>query len=249
MRTVTKDELTKILADHRLWRESGGREGARADLTDAYLARADLTDADLAHANLTDAYFTDADLAHANLTDADLTRADLADANLADADLTRADLTDAYLAGAYLAHANLTDAIGIDPNTPRTDPPEPYVRDRTPDYAGRAARYRERHPQVPVVERLDSRILGLVESGEGKLDMRAWHTCETTHCRAGWAVTLAGEAGKKLEDEVGSYRAGSMIYRASTGRSPHFFATDEAALEDIRVCAAQEAAPPTKETP
>jgi hypothetical protein len=68
--------------------------------------------------------------------------------------------------------------------------------------------------------------------------MDSWHTCETTHCRAGWAITLAGGPGKKLEKDYGPENAGRMIYLASTGRVPHFFATNERALEDIRACAA-----------
>jgi len=72
--------------------------------------------------------------------------------------------------------------------------------------------------------------------------MATWHQCETTHCRAGWAITLAGEAGQELEAKYGPQRAGAMIYRASTGRVPHFFATDARAMEDIRACAAEQSA-------
>jgi hypothetical protein len=69
--------------------------------------------------------------------------------------------------------------------------------------------------------------------------MSSWHKCATTHCRAGWAITLAGPAGAELEAKHGPQRAGAMIYRASTGRVPHFFATNERAFEDIRACAAE----------
>ena len=50
-RVVSRDELTKILDEHRAWRSSGGSSGARA-----YLAGAYLTDADLTRANPTRAY-------------------------------------------------------------------------------------------------------------------------------------------------------------------------------------------------
>lgn len=99
-----------------------------------------------------------------------------------------------------------------------------------------AARYRERHPDVPVVPNLDAQILAAIEAG-GTLDMSDWHTCATTHCRAGWAITLAGEAGRTLESERGPRAAGAAIYRASTGRAPWFFAPTDVALEDIRRCA------------
>jgi hypothetical protein len=45
--------------------------------------------------------------------------------------------------------------------------------------------------------------------------MTTWHTCETTHCRAGWVTFLAGEAGKKAEDFYGTCLAAQLIYRES----------------------------------
>ena len=159
---------------------------------------------------------------------------------LADADLARAYLAGANLAGADLAGANLAGARGMDPNAPRIDPPEPYQRIIGADaQRRRALRYREQHPEVPVVENLDKRILEVVESGAGKLDMSSWHSCKTTHCRAGWAVHLAGEAGFELERKLGAQHAGAAIYRASTGRVPHFFANNVNAMADIRRCAAE----------
>jgi hypothetical protein len=104
---------------------------------------------------------------------------------------------------------------------------------RLAEQARTAEAYRSRHPDVPVVPDLDARILAALEAG-GTLDMQSWHTCETTHCRAGWAIHLAGAAGKAIEARLGSQRAGAEIYRASTGRVPHFFATTERALADIR---------------
>ncbi|MGL4445641.1 MAG: hypothetical protein ACRCU1_18605, partial [Alsobacter sp.] len=53
---------------------------------------------------------------------------------------------------------------------------------------------------------------------------------------------LAGEAGRNLERRLDSQRAGALIYRASTGRVPHFYGTNEAALADLRRCAAQQTA-------
>jgi len=70
IRKPTPEELTEILAKHKLWLESDGNDGARADLARADLAGADLAGADLARANL----------AGANLAGAYLARADLAGA-------------------------------------------------------------------------------------------------------------------------------------------------------------------------
>lgn len=71
------------------------------------------------------------------------------------------------------------------------------------------------------------------------LDMGDWHACKTTHCRAGWAINLAGEAGYKLESLVGSCAAGALIYAKSRPGKPvpDFFASTKAAMADIRECA------------
>ena len=45
--------------------------------------------------------------------------------------------------------------------------------------------------------------------------MGNWHTCETTHCRAGWVVHLAGAEGKKIEDFYGTCLGAQLIYRES----------------------------------
>ena len=260
MRTIQADELKTMLEQHKLWRDSGGDRGADADLAGANLARADLACANLACANL-----ACANLAGANLADADLAGANLAGANLAGANLAGANLAGAYLAGAYLAGANLAGAYlaGADladadladaRNRPASladhkDPETPYVRSgrattpeaRRAERLASAQRYREHHPRVPVVERLDAKILDAVSLPGNALNMSDWHTCETTHCRGGWAVHLAGEAGYALEAELGSAEsAARAIYRASTGRAPHFYATNEQALEDIMRCAAEQ---------
>jgi hypothetical protein len=66
--------------------------------------------------------------------------------------------------------------------------------------------------------------------------MSDWHTCGTTHCRAGWAVHLAGEAGYALERFHTPALAAQLIYRESG--SPinpcRFYDNDKDALEDMR---------------
>ncbi len=92
---------------------------------------------------------------------------------------------------------------------------------------------------IPTVENIDAKILASIEAG-GKLEMKAWHSCETTHCRAGWACLLAGYAGGLLEGKTSSYLAGRLIYEKSRPGIPYpdFFATNNDALEDIRKHAA-----------
>jgi hypothetical protein len=68
--------------------------------------------------------------------------------------------------------------------------------------------------------------------------MRTWHTCETTHCRAGWVVTLAGDDGKKLESFYNTELAAMMIYDASAPgykiNPARFYDTGDAALADMK---------------
>ena len=74
--------------------------------------------------------------------------------------------------------------------------------------------------------------------------MGDWHTCEKTHCRAGWAVTLAGEAGKKLESFHNTPLAAMMIYDASAPgfkiNPGRFFDDNDEALADMKRLAEQE---------
>ena len=92
---------------------------------------------------------------------------------------------------------------------------------------------------APVVENIDAAILAAVEAG-GRLEMSDWHTCETTHCRAGWAITLAGLPGKILEERYGPGVAGALIYASSRPgrRVPNFVTSNDEAMADLRACAA-----------
>lgn len=72
--------------------------------------------------------------------------------------------------------------------------------------------------------------------------MGAWHTCNTTHCRAGWVVHLAGEAGYELELFHNTALAAQLIYRESgyeinPGR---FYDSDSEALADMALLAGVE---------
>ena len=80
-RTFTKEELDKILADHKEWL-SDPTKGARADLRYADLSAANLGSADLSAADLRYANLSAANLGYANLSGADLRYANLSSANL-----------------------------------------------------------------------------------------------------------------------------------------------------------------------
>jgi uncharacterized protein YjbI with pentapeptide repeats len=188
-------------------------------LSRAALCHTNLSHADLSHADLLGANLSHTDLSHANLSYADLSHTDLSPTNLRDANLSHADLRDANLSSSTdLSHADLRGAALSCADLSRVLPPE----------------------EIPVISNIDAAILAAIEAG-GKLKMAAWHTCKTTHSRAGWAIALAGKVGADLEQKVGSFHAGCLIYAASRpGKAaPHFFASDEAAMADIRTCAAE----------
>ena len=88
---------------------------------------------------------------------------------------------------------------------------------------------------VPVIQDIHQKVFAAA-SQPGCLNMDAWHTCDTTHCRAGWVVTLAGEAGRQLEKATSTLFAAMQIYKASGYPiSPvRFYDDNETALADMR---------------
>lgn len=97
---------------------------------------------------------------------------------------------------------------------------------------------------IPVIPNIHSVIYALV-SQPAALDMSTWHMdteawnrgeCGTTHCRAGWTVAAAGEAGRALEKRFNTELAAMLIYRESG--SPinpcRFYDSNKVAMEDMR---------------
>jgi hypothetical protein len=74
--------------------------------------------------------------------------------------------------------------------------------------------------------------------------MSTWHTCEKRHCRGGWVITLAGEAGRKLEQFHNSELAAMLIYYESGYHinPARFYDDNTAALADMKRLAETEAA-------
>jgi uncharacterized protein YjbI with pentapeptide repeats len=109
-------EVAEALDQHRLWVESGGTQGTRADLSGASLVEADLTGANLQGAQLQKVNLRGADLSMANLRNANLVEADLRETNLLGTEFAGANLMGANLYGAQglwagrLGGANLFDA-------------------------------------------------------------------------------------------------------------------------------------------
>jgi uncharacterized protein YjbI with pentapeptide repeats len=111
LRKLSQVELTEILAQHRKWVESEGKQGRGADLRDADLRGANLETTNLQGADLRGADLERAYLAKANLQGALLFKANLQGADLPDADLRGARLEKANLQGAHLYGASLQRAI------------------------------------------------------------------------------------------------------------------------------------------
>ena len=103
-------ELNKILAEHKVWVESCGEQGSKANLREANLCGANLRGANLCGANLSEANLCGANLRGANLREANLCGANLRGANLCGANLSEANLCGANLRGADLCGADLCGA-------------------------------------------------------------------------------------------------------------------------------------------
>ena len=118
MKTLTREELYKILEEHKHWidEDCENWEEMRADLRGADLYDADLHNADLSGANLYNANLLNADLSSAYLRRANLRDANLRGANLHNADLSGADLYDADLRGTVLRDADLRSAYLFNAN-------------------------------------------------------------------------------------------------------------------------------------
>ena len=198
-------------------------------------------------ADLWGADLRDADLRRADLRDAVLRGARLRDADLEGADLWGADLRDAYLLGACVRGADLEDADLRGADLRGADLRAAYLRDvdlRGADLRGadlRGADLRDaRWGAAPRIENIHQAVYDACTQSDRSLDMRDWHTCDTTHCRAGWVVTLAGEEGKELESRIGTPAAALAIYATSDpgyfsrDGIPDFYCDNETALADMK---------------
>jgi hypothetical protein len=208
------------------------QKNGRADLIDA-----DLNGADLSGANLCGACLRDADLSGACLRGADLSGADLRGVGLSGSDLRGADLRGADLCSANLRRVDLSgaDLRGADLSGACLQGADLRGADLRDDDLC----------DVPIIQNIHQTVFSAV-SVPGLLNMDSWH-CGTTHCRAGWVITLAGEEGKALEDKIGTSAAAMAIYMASdidrwkTERLPNFFCNNEESLADMKRMAEEEA--------
>ena len=96
-------------------------------------------------------------------------------------------------------------------------------------------------PPIPKIKNIHSKVYRAA-ARKNALDMGLWHACETTHCRAGWVIHLAGKAGYDLERFCGPHYAALLIYRESGYEidTETFYYKKDFALEDMKRLAATE---------
>ena len=102
---------------------------------------------------------------------------------------------------------------------------------------------KEKQLKIPNIDNIHQKVLES-DSKEGGLEMGDWHTCDTTHCRAGWVVHLAGKEGYELEKRLSTPLAALKIYRENSDLEVHlpdFYKTNEETMEDMRRLAEEEA--------
>jgi uncharacterized protein YjbI with pentapeptide repeats len=100
--TRTAGEWSQLLALHRQWLETSGREGTRANL-----ANANLQSLELAGAHLENAVLSSADLSRAHLTAVILSKADLTGVTLTGARFESVMLDGANLKGAFISETSM----------------------------------------------------------------------------------------------------------------------------------------------
>lgn len=229
--TKTKDavmDLAVILSEHREYIVSGGNRGSQANLSNldlkyANLKRAILCKANLSKANLSCAILIDANLRGANMMYAKLSYVKLSGAILCEANLSGANLSGAHLIGTNLMNADLSGADLWSADLSGADLRNADLRNANLSGAdlsgadlsgtkGLASKFEE------IKEA--QRILNILDSLLGSLDMTDWHTCETTHCLAGWC-----EPNEKLP--------GSKASRKMPTLAKYFFSTNDKAMKAL----------------
>ncbi len=184
-----------------------------SDLRDSDLRDSDLSGSNLRGSNLRGSDLSGSDLRGSDLSGSDLRGSNLRGSNLRGSDLRGSDLRGSDLRGSDLRDSDLSDSDLSGSNLSGSD------------LSG-----------VPKIENIHQAIYSAA-SQPGCLDMGSWHSCETTHCRAGWVVTLAGDAGKAMEWCLGTPAAAALIYLKSDpaiGKIPNFYADNDTAMEDMK---------------
>lgn len=167
----------------------------KANLAGADFSNSKLAYARFSHANCSGANFSGANCkgitaSHANFSGANFSGANLNQADLPNSDFSGADFSDADLYETHFSGAKLEDAKF------------------SPDLANL-------HKPELILE-----IRDMVIADDNTLDMRAWHTCDSTHCIAGWAAFLHPK-GREMERLTSTYLTALLILGSDA--ASHFY--------------------------
>lgn len=115
MKYLTQEQLDPIITNHKLWLDTNGYRGERANFSNVNLSNADfrnenLRNADFSYANFSYADFSNADFSYANLRNANLSNADFRNAIL-----SYANFRNTNFSNASLSYANFSNAKNIIP--------------------------------------------------------------------------------------------------------------------------------------
>ena len=178
----TRAELDAMLRINKVWVDSNGSKGKRADFTLAGLANADLHGIDADGADFTSANLAGANLRGANLKNAyfagesdasagaALQGADLSGADLEGTDLTSANLTGAILIDAGLSGADFTNAILNDADLATANAARGSAPGKNPTTTQLNLRCLRKGGMSQAIEDNDALLSGALASGKGKTD-------------------------------------------------------------------------------
>lgn len=80
----------------------------------------------------------------------------------------------------------------------------------------------------------------ILENPAERLNMENWHTCETTHCIAGWAVHLA-QNGRYLESQMNTPGAARcLLGLLDKGEDSLFYRSNYDVIDTLREWASEE---------
>lgn len=118
LKTLSKEELAKILSNHEKWVLSSGKEGSRGILNNINLQGEDFSGKYLDgiifnNVNLRNANFKDAKLGYAEINEVDTDSAQFIACDLQGADLSGADITLLYIRQTDLSNVNFQNCGGI----------------------------------------------------------------------------------------------------------------------------------------
>ena len=82
-------------------------------------------------------------------------------------------------------------------------------------------------------ESINAKVKSILEITGNKLVMDSYHTCGTTHCRAGWEIMIHPQ-GQELEKHFSSWMAATIIHRKSEGDFVDYFATEKEVMKELR---------------